>query len=145
MSDNLIDTIVPSEAAIDIDYMLLNKTKDFTAIRKLIEWLDGYAQCEIIGPVTLNPVASVLISTMKGLEVYPSPRLESELLAILKKFTKGFSEKLKSLEMLDPKENSDEFRQAKNFCIALSRAVIGWRKKIHELNRPRHPWRHDML
>jgi len=127
-----------SEAAVDLSNIISGNSEDIGAIRRLADRLrnsikkssSGEPSCSLMDPATLTILggaAAELSSTDVPL------RKVDDLLAK----TLEIAEFLSSEEML---EKTDKLEQARDFCVALSRAAIAYRQTIRDL-RPSHPFR----
>ena len=125
------------EAAIDIDKLLSNKTQNLTAMKRLAEQLKDSIQVGIadgpprslMDPATLNVLGEAIAEVMK-----------SESLHRIEDFLGKAARIAELLSIESPTDNQDELKQVRNFCLALSRAVMAYHKSILDL-RPSHPFR----
>jgi len=129
--------LLASEAAIDIDNLLSNRSKELTAIRLLADQLRNSIEISSIGepPRSLMdpPTLSILgeaIARAAG-EGY-SKKVDDLLTEAVKIGTELSSE--------DPTRNIKELERARDFCVALSMAVVAYHKSISDLS-PQHPFR----
>ena len=126
-----------SEAAIDIDNLLSGGPQDLRAIQKLAERLKNTIELtdtadpprSLMDPATLIILGEAIGEATKD-------RSLSKVEDLLKEASK-ISE---SLSRDDLEENPAELKQARDFCIALSRAAMAYHKSISDL-RPSHPFR----
>ena len=126
-----------TEAAIDIDNLLSNRSKEFAAIKRLAEQLRNSIEISAAGepprslmdPATLT-VLGEAVARASG-EQY-SKKVE-DLLAAAAKISVELSSD-------DPIKNIKELERARDFCIALSTSVVAYHKSISDLS-PQHPFR----
>jgi hypothetical protein len=126
-----------SEAAIDIDNLLSNRSREFTAIRQLADQLRNSIEISATGepprslmdPATLT-ILGEAVARSAG-EGY-SKKVEDLLSAAVK-----ISGELSSD---DPTKDRKELERARDFCVALSTAVVAYHKSISDLS-PQHPFR----
>jgi hypothetical protein len=120
-----------SEAAVDIDNLLFDRPpRDLTAMRRLAGRLNnsvekgtpGGALRSLMDPVTLT----VLGEAMENAGRSQSLQTVEDLLGEADKIAVTLSKE-------DPKENSQELEQARDFCVSLSRAVMTYHKSIRDL------------
>jgi hypothetical protein len=126
-----------SEAAVDIDNLLSGRSQDLKAMRSLAERLKNSVQKDNVGgplhslmdPATLTVLGEAMVDAMKSQSLQTIEDLlgEADKIAV-------------SLYKEDPKEKPEELIQARDFCVALSRAVMTYHKSIRDL-RPSHPFR----
>ena len=125
-----------SEAAIDLDNLLSNKSKELTAIRRLAEQLKNSIHLSESGscPRSLMDPATLTVLGEAVLQVAGKNRHSKieDLLTQAALITEVLSNE-------DP-ENRDNLEKARDFCVALSRAATVYRKSILDL-RPQHPFR----
>ena len=125
--------LLAAEAAIDIDNLLSNRSKDMTAISKLAELLKNSIKVNSIGfPHSLMDPATLTILSEALSHAAGNNKVEGLLSEAVKIST--------SLSSEDPMKNTEELEKAREFCIALSTAVATYRKSIRDL-RPMHPFR----
>lgn len=126
-----------TEAAIDIDNLLSSRSKDLTAIRLLAEKLRNSIEISSTGeplrslmdPATFS-IFGEAVARSAGEEY--SKRAEDLIAAAAK-----ISDELSSE---DPTLNTKALERARDFCVALSTAVVAYHKSISDLN-PQHPFR----
>jgi hypothetical protein len=125
--------LLATEAAIDIDNLISNRSKDMTAIHKLAELLKNSVKLNSAGsPHSLMDPATLTILSEAVAQAAGDNKIEKLL-----------SEAVNigvSLSSEDPMKSPAELERAREFCIALSVAVATYRKSIHDL-RPMHPFR----
>ena len=126
-----------SEAAIDIEILLSGAKEDLSAIRRLAERLNNSIDSgtEDGRPRSLMDQATL---TVLNEAVAEAVRHES-----LQRVEDLMSEALKIFKLLSDehlKDNRNALEQARDFCVALSRAAMAYRKSIRDL-RPSHPFR----
>ncbi|MBI5678298.1 MAG: hypothetical protein HZC52_07380 [Planctomycetes bacterium] len=128
--------LLASEAAIDIDNLLLGKHPDLMIIRRLAEQLKnsfdvgatGGSSRSMMDPATLTILSeAVADATNKSLQKVEELLNEAAKIA-------------KTLSSDNPIENREELCQARDFCVALSKAVMAYHKSIYDLS-PSHPFR----
>ena len=127
-----------SEAAVDIDNLLFDRSpRDLAAMQRLAERLNNSVEkdtvngslCSLMDPVTLTVLGEAMGDTVK-----------SQSLQTVEDLLKEAGKIAVTLSKEDPKENSQELEQARDFCVSLSRAVMTYHKSIRDL-RPSHPFR----
>ncbi|OGW38716.1 MAG: hypothetical protein A2010_14630 [Nitrospirae bacterium GWD2_57_9] len=126
-----------SEAAIDIDNLLSNRSRELTAIRLLADQLrnsieissTGEPPRSLMDPATLT-ILGEAVARAAG-EGY-SRKVDDLLAEAVKIGTE--------LTSADPSKNLKELERAREFCVALSTAVVAYHKSISDLN-PQHPFR----
>jgi hypothetical protein len=126
-----------SEAAIDIDNLISNRSKELTSIRLLADQLrnsieissTGEPPRSLMDPATLT-ILGEAVARAAG-EGY-SKKVDDLLTAAVKISTELSSD--------DPIKNIKELERARDFCVALSTAVIAYHKSISDLS-PQHPFR----
>lgn len=124
-----------SEVAVDIENLLANNPTSLDAIHKLAHRLRnaiepgtaGTPPHSLMDPATLTVVAQAIAQTEDSL------RSVDELLAHAEKIAASLSEPGFGT-------NRSELANARDFCVALSRAVVTYRELIYDL-RPTHPFR----
>ncbi len=127
-----------SEAAVDIDNLISDRPpRDLTAMRRLAERLNNSVVKDSVGgplrslmdPVTLTVLGEAMVDTVRSQSLQTIEDLleEADKIAV-------------TLSKENPKENSQEIKQARDFCVSLSRAVMAYHKSIRDL-RPSHPFR----
>jgi|WetSurMetagenome_2_1015567.scaffolds.fasta_scaffold38534_3 hypothetical protein len=125
-----------SEAAIDLDNLILNKTKELKAVRRLAEQLKHSINIgkmdscprSLMDPATLTVLGEAILQVAGK---NGNSRIE-DLLAQAASITEVLSN--------ENPESSSDLEQARDFCVALSRAATVYRKSILDL-RPQHPFR----
>jgi len=125
-----------SEAAVDIDNLIANKSEDLEAIRQLgkrlrnsmDEGTTGAPMRSLMDPATL----SVLGEAVAGSERNELHKIGDLLLRA--------SRIADVLSLDNPKENIGELVKARDFCIAFSKAALAYRRSIRELSSS-HPFR----
>lgn len=127
-----------SEAAVDIDNLLSDRLPhDLRAMRLLAERLKNSVKkdrvsstlCSLMDPVTLTVLGEAMGDTVR-----------TQSLQTVEDLLKEAGKIAVTLSKEDPKENSQELEQARDFCVSLSRAVMTYHKSIRDL-RPSHPFR----
>ncbi|MEK7313962.1 MAG: hypothetical protein AAB065_05745 [Deltaproteobacteria bacterium] len=128
--------MLASEAAIDIDNMLLHGSKELKAMRRLAERLNNSIEANTVGTwhSLMDPVTLTILSEAVAEAKHKSLQKVEELLDEAANIAKTLSSDR-------PMENPEELRQAGDFCVALSNAVIGYRKSIYDLCQPHPSWR----
>ena len=129
--------LLASEAAIDIDNLLAERSDDLSAIKRLAQCLKdsievgtpGSEPRALMDPATLSVLGEAVSGTVNGGSL---KKLEDLLVKA--------SQIAGTLSSDTPMENPNELRQARDFCIALSRLVMAYHKSIDDL-RPSHPFR----
>lgn len=125
------------EAAIDIDNLLTNISKEMTAIRRLADQLrnsieissTGEPPRSLMDPATLT-ILGEAVARAAG-EGY-SKKVDDLLTEAIKIGTELSSD--------DPTKNIKALERARDFCVALSTAVVAYHKSISDLS-PQHPFR----
>lgn len=134
----VLDTDLPilaSEAAIDIQNILSNESEDLTAIQRLAQRLKNSIEADTTGgsphslmdPATLSVLSEAMVQSVEG---FASQSVEDLLREAFK--IAG--------ELSDTKSNRPSLEQARDFCVALSRAAMAYHKSIRDLS-PSHPFR----
>ena len=126
-----------SEAAIDIDNLLSNRSKELTAMRLLADQLrnsieissSGKPHRALMDPATLT-ILGEAVARAAG-EGY-AQNVDDLLVDVVKIGTELSSD--------DPTKNFKELERARDFCVALSMAVVAYHKSISNLS-PQHPFR----
>lgn len=126
-----------SEAAIDLDNLHSGTYTEVDAVRRLAERLKNsvpsrydHANRRVLDPATLIVLGEAVTVSLWNEE---SPQKVDELLA-------------KAAEIADflsgdeLTKNPEKLNSARNFCVALSRAALAYRKSLRDL-RPPHPFR----
>jgi len=127
-----------SEAAVDIENLLAHRCEDLKAIRTLANRLKNSIEAGTVGSPHLRSLmdpATLTILNEAVAEVFKSASLQrvEDLL--------GEAAKMASLlSSADPKNISADLEKARDFCVALSRAAVAYRRSIKDL-RPSHPFR----
>jgi len=128
--------LLASEAAIDIDNLLSNRSKDLKAMRDLagrlknsVEVSAGGPPHSLMDPATLT-VLGEAVAQAAGMTY--AQKIEDLLAEAFK-----ISDELSSE---DPTKNIEDLKRAGDFCMGLSMAVAAYRKSIRDL-RPMHPFR----
>lgn len=126
-----------SEAAIDIDNLLSNRSKEVTAIRLLADQLRNSIEISSSG----EPLRSLMDQATLTILGEAVARTAGE--AYSKKVDDLLSEAVKISKELssdEPTRNPKELERARDFCVALSTAVVAYHKSISDLT-PQHPFR----
>jgi len=127
-----------SEAAVDIDNLLSDRPpRDLAAMRRLAERLKNSVEKDTAdGPLRslMDPATLTVLGEAMG------DAVRSQSLQTVEDLLEEAGKIAVSLSKEDPKENPQELEQARNFCVALSRAVMTYHKSIRDL-RPSHPFR----
>lgn len=127
-----------SEAAVDIDNLLSDSSSEVESVKRLADILNNSFKGDVPGnsfksfmdPATVTILGTAVIgSSSKNVSL----KQVDDLLEKASLFAKSLSRE----NLL---ENRDELEEARDFCIALSRSVVAYRKSIHDL-RPSHPFR----
>ncbi len=128
-----------SEAAIDIDNMLTKNSYDFNAIHLLAERLKNSIQFDapnasshsLMDPATLSVLGeAVAKSTRKTNNSHKIDNLLKEAAKIADLLSKE-----------TPIEDREELEKVREFCVALSRAALAYRKSIRDIITRPHPFR----
>ena len=127
--------LLATEAAVDIENILFNREKNYTAIQHLGDQLNNS-----IKPSSSNgPLSSLMDSAT--LTVLGEAMAETFRKETLEKIEDLLNSTAKIAKLLtSDKTESKDLIQARNFCIALSRATIAYHKSIIDLG-PSHPFR----
>ncbi|MEW6113954.1 MAG: hypothetical protein AB1664_17605 [Thermodesulfobacteriota bacterium] len=123
------------EAAIDIDNLLSGRSKDMQARLKLAHQLRNSVDRPNGTPRSLMDAATLTVLGEALAQAVVTETLEKVDDLLLK--AEQISQALGSE---DPAQNREELQEAKEFCLALSRAVAAHHKSISDL-RPSHPLR----
>ncbi|MDD2716296.1 MAG: hypothetical protein PHW04_10445 [Candidatus Wallbacteria bacterium] len=131
-------SLLASEAAVDIDNMLVCKeNKDFTALKKLATRLQNSYTID----QTSNKMQSLMdITTVTFLNDALSKTGENKLFVKLDDLLKEADRITKLLITIEQREEHNELTYVRDFCIALAKATITYRKYIREL-KPVHKFR----
>lgn len=126
-----------TEAAIDIDNLISNRSKEMTSIRLLAEKLRNSVEVHSTGepPSSLMDPATLTILGE----------------AVARAAGEGYSKKVDDLlteafnigtelSSADPTKDIKALERARDFCVALSTAVVAYHKSISDLT-PQHPFR----
>ena len=127
------------EAAVDIDNMLSNRSEDFKAIQRLTDRLKNsidlsmegkhYRSSNQLDPATLTVLGGA-VSEVTG----------KDSLQKVKDLIDEASKIVAILSSKELKKNRKDLEQARDFCVALSKAALAYHKSIIDL-RPSHPFR----
>ena len=134
---NAFDPNLPflaSEAAIDIDNLLSNRSRDLTAIKCLAQQLKDSIFLASSGSLRMD------LATLTVLNEAVTEALRNNSLQKEEDLLNEAAKIAKSLSREDLMENPTELEQARDFCVALSRSVVAYRKSISDLH-PSHPFR----
>jgi hypothetical protein len=123
-----------SEAAIDIDNVLSNGPKDSRATRALYDLLKNSIDLgntdapprSLMDPATLTVLGEAVAEARRA-----SLQSVEDLLGEAAKIAES---------LLNEHPTRPELEQARDFCLALSRAAVAYRKSIRDM-RPSHPYR----
>jgi hypothetical protein len=122
-----------SQAAIDLDDLLLGRRKELTAVKVLAEKIAASLPLgQTMDATTAVAVQRALIET-PGL---PQTTTVNELVNSAAELTARLS---KLVAKPEPKENPDEVKQLRSFCVALSRSSTALQGSPYD--RPEHPFR----
>ncbi|MEK7162869.1 MAG: hypothetical protein AAB696_01110 [Patescibacteria group bacterium] len=128
--ENILDAdtaLIASGASIDIDNILSHKSEDLTAMRRLAELLKNSVKIgqsrRRIDPIIINIFHETMKNTMENSKPLTTV---TELVSEVRKIAKILSYK-------NPLNNPAKLRQAGDFCVALSNAVIGYRREMYNL------------
>ncbi|MDP8207973.1 MAG: hypothetical protein P9L92_14995 [Candidatus Electryonea clarkiae] len=126
-----------SEAAIDLDNLLLKKAQDFTAIRRLAKQLANSMELDQTGT---QPRSLMDPATLTVLGVAFGDAVRNHSLHTIEDLL-GETTKIARLLSDDNLENNpEELEQARDICVALSKSVMAYHKSIRDLH-PSHPFR----
>lgn len=126
-------SLLASEAAIDIDNLLSNRSKDFKAMRDLASRLKNSIEISEGGPMHSlmdPPTLTVLGEAVAQAAGKPYIEKIEDLLADAFKISDELSSK-------DPTKDPEALKRARNFCMGLSMAVVAYRKSIRDLRQMR--------
>jgi hypothetical protein len=126
-----------SEAAVDIDNLLLHQSRELKSIRTLAKRLNNSIEAGTLdGPNhSLMDPATLTVLNEAFAEAFKSASLQrvEDLLGEAAKIAR-------LLSSLEPENISTELEKARDFCVALSRAAVAYRRSIKDV-RPSHPFR----
>jgi len=127
-----------SEAAVDLANLRYGQSQRMEAIRRLADRLKNSIKRDASGAPSRSLMDPAALTIVGGAAAESDSRDQSswkvdELLAR----AMGIAEFLTSEKM---EEEHDKLEEAMNFCAALSRASIAYRRSIRDL-RPSHPFR----
>ena len=131
--------LLASEAAIDIDNMLSNRSKDFKAMRDLAVRLKNSIEISDSGQLhsLMDPPTLIVLSEAVAQAAGKQHREKTEdVLAVALKIGDALSSE-------DPTKNPEALRLTPNFCMGLSMAAVAYRKSIRDLRQTR-PFRKAM-
>jgi len=129
--------ILASEAAIDFDNILSNGSGELRAIRQLAQKLKNSIQSDIasgqsrssMDTATLVVLNEAVIQSARGSASQSVDDLLKEAFKIADELSTDY-----------PKCDRNLLEQARDFCLALSRAAMTYHKSIRDLSLP-HPFR----
>lgn len=125
--------LLASEAAIDIDNLLSNRSKDFKAMRDLANRLKNSIEISGGGPMhsLMDPPTLTVLSEAVA-QAAGKPYIEKieDLLAEACKISDELSSE-------DPAKDPEALKRARIFCMGLSMAVVAYRKSIRDLRQMR--------
>ena len=127
-----------SEAAVDLANLRYGESRRMEAIHRLAERLRNSIKTDGSGALSRSKMDPAALAIVGGAAVESCSRDQSswkvdDLLAK----AMGIAEFLTSDKM---EEDHGKLEEAMNFCAALSRAAIAYRRSIRDL-RPSHPFR----
>ncbi len=121
--ENILDddtVFLASGVAIDIDNMLSQRSSgDLKAMRYLGERLNNYIRSPM-DPIIIDIFDKTINKPLR--KVQTVTELLGEVVKIAKTLSSG-----------NPMENPNELRQAGDFCVALSKAIMGYRRELYSL------------
>ena len=126
-----------SQAAIELDALLSQRSTELAAVRELAEQLrnsitlssaDGGPQ-SLMDPATLSVLGEAMNRTHPTQTVTRIRDLVSRAAAIAD-----------DLQRSDPIRDRERLEWAREFCVSLSKTAAAYRKSIYDL-RPAHPFR----
>lgn len=123
-----------SEAAVDLDNLLANRARDFSAIQRLADRLkisvenSSSESARVMDPATLNLLDTAMVQS----RAFASGKV-ADVLSQAAKIAGN-------LAAVDSSQNPAELEQARDFCVALSQAAASYRRSISDL-RQSHPFR----
>ncbi len=127
-----------SEAAVDLANLRYGESQRMDAIRRLADRLKKSIKKDSSGVPSRSLVDPDALIILGGAVAESSSAAQSsEKIDDLLARALGIAEFLSSESMQD---NPTEVEEAMNFCAALSRAAIAYRRSIRDL-RPSHPFR----
>jgi hypothetical protein len=129
-----------SEAAVDIDNLLSGSSMEDESVRRLAGMLNNSLKEDVsenslksfmdMDPATVTILGTAVIDSS-------SEKVSLQKVDDLLDKASQFAKLLSRENLL---ENRGELEKARDFCIALSRSVVAYRKSIYDL-RPSHPFR----
>lgn len=126
-------SLLASEAAIDIDNLLSNRAEDFKAMRDLAERLKNSLEMSEGGLIqSLMDPPTLLVLGEAVAHAVGKPYIEK--IEDLLTDTFKISDELSSA---DPLKDIEALKQARDFCMGLSMAVVAYRKSIRDLRQMR--------
>ncbi len=129
-----------SDAAIELDNYLANRSSDITAVVKLATRLKnsiqisdgGSAPTSLMDPATLTVLSEAVRLSLGNTQITSV----DELITHASKIADGVIAGTKRRK----RKNRRDLQWTRAFCVALSRCAAAYRKSIHDL-RPQHPYR----
>lgn len=127
-----------SEAAVDLANLRYGKSQRMEAIRRLADLLRNSIKKGSLGALSrsqMDPAALVIVggAVVESRSTDQSSQKVDDLLATALDIAEFLSRE-------NMQEDPDKLEEAMNFCAALSRAAIAYRRSIRDL-RPSHPFR----
>lgn len=129
--------LLASEAAIDVDNLLAGESVDRTAMRRLSQKLSESIGRDSTGGVVRSHLD---IATLTVLGEAISETVEKRSLKKVEDLLSKASKIANVLAYDDPQSNREGLEQARDFCVALSRATVSYIESISD-PRPSHPFR----
>ncbi len=126
-----------SEAAIDIDNLLSNRDKNLTAMRCLAERLKNSIKLDSTDG-TSHSLMDLATLTLLGEAMAEAVR--NNTFQKIEDLVEEAADVAKLLSSDDPAKDLTELEKARDFCMALARAVMAYRKSIRDMS-PSHPFR----
>lgn len=125
-----------AEVAVDVDNLLAGTSKDKRAMQCLANKLLQSIKPDYDGGHSY-PRMDLATRTVLGEAVSETMEQESQN---IKDLLIKASQLANVLASNNPQDDRDELKQARNFCVALSRSAAAYSESIRDL-RPSHPFR----
>ncbi len=129
--------ILASEVAIDIENILSDGPVALTAIHRLAEKLNNSIEAGIAGGAPRSLMDPATLSVLSEAMLQSGGRFASHSVADLLSEAFGIAGEL---SRDDPGSDRSSLEQARNFCVALSKAAMAYHRSIRDLS-PSHPFR----
>lgn len=128
--------LLASEAAIDLDNLLAGRDSDLTVIHSLAHLLKNFINFESEDSSSNTLMDFATISVLSEAIVQTRNDFSYKKIEELLKEAEKIASELLSDELLN---NAESLKRARDFCVALSTAVMAFHKSIRDL-RPPYPF-----